>query len=490
MIRRPTPQRSPHVLIIGAGFSGIAAAVALRRRGIEDFVIAEKFPWLGGTWWTNRYPGAEVDLESHIYSFCFRRYDWSRTHARWYEILKYLETVAREWDLLGRTRFNEKIEAIEWSEEEGGYRVTTQSGALDGTFTAVVSAVGFLSVPRIPDFAKGDLPFEGSIFHTSSWPDGVTMDDRNVAVLGTGSSAVQVVTEAEKTAREVTIFQKEPNWILPKGARDFSKLERWINRIPFVYRLRRWALYARYDLRQLGGGHARPTGRAHRKRHAAAVRFLEASLGDRPELMELATPNFPFEGRRTVISDDYYQALRNPKVHLVPHAAAELTQNGVIDATGEEHKANLVVLATGFDAANYVSSCRVVGECGRDLQQVWQGEPEAYLGMMVPGFPNFFMMYGPNTNSIPLVSFYEGQAEFVATVLSRLKRDGNTRVGVPEQEFRSFNDWLQDQLSRTVWTKTQSYFTANTGKVVSQWPFTATGYILRTKLARRRLSYR
>jgi cyclohexanone monooxygenase len=309
------------------------------------------------------------------------------------------------------------------------------------------------------------------------------MEGQSVAVVGTGSSAVQVVPEAERVARNVTIFQLEPNWLLPKNSREFTALERWISRLPPVASWRRLRLYLDYDLRQAGAQHARLDGHANRQRKRESLTYLQSSLADRPDLIPLVTPDFPFEGRRTVISDTYYACLKSPKVSLVPHGVTQLTPTGVKDATGQGHDFDVVVLATGFDAANYLSSFRVKGTRGVDLHESWQGEPEAFLGLMVPGFPNFFMMYGPNTNAVPLVSFYEAQAAFVAKVLSKVRRDGLATVSVRRRTFQRYNRRLQAQLSRTVWAKTASYFRAGTGKVVSQWPFSASRYIWWTKLA-------
>jgi len=475
---------SPRVAIIGAGFSGIAAAIALRKRGIEDFVIFDKFDGIGGTWWSNRYPGAEVDLESHIYSFSFERYDWSRTHVMWHELLDYLTMVATKWDLLGRIRLSEKVERVEWRSDQSAYRVTTSSGVDHGDFNAVISAVGFLNVPLIPPFARGDHEFEGILCHTSTWPDGVTMAGARVAVLGTGSSAVQIVTEAVNDAESVTIFQIEPNWMLPKDSRAYTPEERSRYRNWFTYQRERRRLYLGYDRRQARSQHARRNGKAHQQRSAASLKFLRESLADRPDLIPLVTPEFPFEGRRTVISDTYYPALMNPKVTLVPRAAAALTHTGLIDADGVERQFDIIVMATGFEASKYLSSYTVIGENGADLQQVWQGEPEALLGMMVPGFPNFFMMYGPNTNAVPLVSFYEAQAAFASALIAKLSGGRHRVIRVKPDVFRRYNDWLQAKLRDTVWAETESYFKAGTGKVVSQWPVSSSAYILGTKLAR------
>lgn len=470
------------VAIIGSGFSGLAAAVALTKAGFDDYVVFEESDGIGGTWWKNRYPGAEVDLESHIYSFSFARHDWKRTHARWDELQQYLESVASRWGVTSHVRLKEKVDSVVWCDETSQYTITTSAGIAHGPFDAVVSAVGFLNVPVIPPFARTDVPFTGVMCHTSTWPDGLSMRGKSVAVVGTGSSAVQVVAEAEQVASSVTIFQLEPNWLLPKGSRTFTDIERRWNRLAPVYLLRRFMLYASYDLRQRNGQHARPDGRANRRRRADSASFLETSLADRPDLIPLVTPDFPFEGRRTVISDTYYGCLKSPKVELVPHAVTVLTPTGVVDAAGISRDFDIVVLATGFDAANYLSSVTVKGRHGVDLHDVWKGEPEAFYGLMVPDFPNFFMMYGPNTNAVPLVSFYEAQASFIVKVMRKARSRGLSQVTVGRRAFRRYNEWLQQQLSRTVWARTSSYFTAGTGKVVSQWPFSATRYIWGTRV--------
>jgi cation diffusion facilitator CzcD-associated flavoprotein CzcO len=482
------PELTPRVAIIGAGFSGIAAAIALRKKGIEDFVIFEQAEGIGGTWWHNRYPGAEVDLESHIYSFSYERHDWSRTHADWREIQTYLDGVAHKWDLPRRIRFSETVQDVSWSDTDHTYAVTTSSGTDHGAFTGVISAVGFLNIPLYPPFAREDNEFGGPLCHTSRWIDGLDMTGKSVGVLGTGSSAVQIVTEAEKTAAEVKIFQLEPNWVLPKDSRYFTPRERQLNKIPLVYAWRRYKLYIDYDRRQLGSSHARSDGRDNKRRRKKSVEFLRRELGLRPDLMELATPEFPFESRRTVLCDTYYAALRSPKVTLVPHGVKGLTRTGAVDANGDEHNLDIIVLATGFDAANYLGNYQVHGQGGAELHSTWHGEPEAFLGMMVPRCPNFFIMYGPNTNSVPLVSFYEAQAGFAASLISRAAKTGKTVIDVRRSAFVIYNDWLQAQLAKTVWAQTSSYFragTGHTGRIVSQWPFGATPYILATKLLRR-----
>ncbi len=478
------------VAVIGAGFSGIAAGVALLRQGITDFTIFEASSGTGGTWWHNRYPGAEVDLESHIYSFSYAPADWSRNYAGRGELQHYLEKVVDAFGLRRHLVLNEKVESVTWTDDRGVYEIATGSGRPYGSFQAVISAVGFLSVPRIPSLAREGPSFTGVICHSAHWPDGLDLAGRRVGVLGTGSSAVQVVAEAATCAAEVKVFQREPNWMLPKGSREFSPLERRMNRNPLVHRWRRLGLYLRYDTRQLRMSHARRDGRVNRQRRHASEKFLADSLAGQPELRRLLTPEFPFEGKRTVLSDTYYQTLLQPHVTLIPHGVKGLSTTGVIDENGDRHDLDVVVLATGFHASDYLAKLKVTGLGGQDLHEVWAGDPRAFLGMMVPGFPNFFMMYGPNTNSSPTVSFFEAQARFAARAIRRLGARGAHDVQISAVVADLYDRWLQRALRRTVWTETDSYFRAGSGRIVSQWPFPVSLYLLAAWAGRFALRYR
>jgi cyclohexanone monooxygenase len=478
------------VAVIGAGFSGIAAGVALQRQGITDFTIFEASSGVGGTWWRNRYPGAEVDLESHIYSFSYAPADWSRNYAGRGELQRYLERVVDAFGLRRHLVLNEKVDSVTWADDRGEYEIATSSGRPHGPFQAVISAVGFLNVPRIPALAREDPGFSGVICHSATWPDGLDMTSQRVGVLGTGSTAVQVVAEAARCAAEVKVFQHEPNWMLPKDSREFSPMERRLNRNLLVHRWRRASLYFRYDTRQLRMSHARRDGRVNRKRRQASARFLADSVAGHPELQRLLTPEFPFEGKRTVLSDDYYQSLLQPNVTLVPHGVKGLSATGVIDENGDRHDLDVVVLATGFHAADYLGKLKVTGLGGRDLHEVWAGNPRAFLGIMVPGFPNFFMMYGPNTNSSPTVTFFEAQGRFAACAIHRLAARGGHDVQMSPLAAELYDRWLQRALRRTVWTETDSYFRSGSGRVVSQWPFPVSLYLLIAWAGRLALRYR
>lgn len=473
------------VAIIGTGFSGIAAATALVKEGVHDFVLFERSEDIGGTWLVNRYPGAEVDLESHIYSFSFEPHDWTRTHADWRELLAYLQGVARKWGLYERTLLSTGVSEVTWDEPSKTWTIVDEAGRTHGPFRAVISAVGFLNTPLIPPFLRGDTEFEGDICHTSTWRDELTLHDKAVGVLGTGSSAVQIVTEAEREGRSVKVFQIEPNWMLPKGARDFTPTERRLNRLKPVYYFRRYRLYLNYDLRQYNASHARADGRVNKQRIAMSREYLHRETGAHPELEKLLTPNFSIEARRTVVSDTYYKALLSAKVELVPHAVIDVTPSGVVDATGVKHDLDMIVLATGFDAANFISTYKTIGENGTVLREQWEGGADAFLGVMTPNFPNFFMIFGPNTSGIPLVTYYEAQARFSAKAIKRLVNGRRRKITVKKSMHDLYNRRLQRRLAKTVWTEVPSYFHGTSGKIISQWPFSPTAYIIGLRLARR-----
>lgn len=472
------------VAIIGTGFSGIAAATALIREGVDDLVLFERSEDVGGTWLVNRYPGAEVDLESHIYSFSFEPHDWTRTHADWRELLAYLQGVARKWGLYERTLLNTSVSTVAWDEVSRTWSIVDEAGRMHGPFKAVISAVGFLNTPLIPPFLRGENAFEGDICHTSTWRDELTLEGKVVGVLGTGSSAVQVVTEAERQGSAVKVFQIEPNWLLPKKAHDFTPAERRWNRFKAVYYFRRYMLYLGYDLRQYHASHARVGGWVNKKRLEAAKAYLHQEMATRPDLEKLLTPEFSIEARRTVISDTYYKSLLSPKVELVPHAVTDVTPSGVVDATGEKHDLDMIVLATGFDAANFISTYRTTGENGTVLREQWEGGADAFYGVMTPNFPNFFMIFGPNTAGIPLVTYYEAQAKFAAKVVKKLAAGRVSKVTVKKYVYELYNRRLQRRLAQTVWAEVPSYFLGTSGKIISQWPFSPTSYLIGLRLAR------
>lgn len=474
------PSGTPRVVVVGAGFGGIAAAARLRRAGIETFTVYESSLGIGGTWWDNTYPGAEVDVGSHLYCFSFRSHQWTRTHARQPELQKYLEATVDELDLRAHLRLGTTVESATWDDERHEWTVRLDDGTVD-VCHVLISAVGFLNVPRYPHWPGLDL-FEGPSFHTARWEHQHDLAGKVVAVVGTGSSATQVVPAIQPIVGRLYVFQREPGWVMPKGELDFGdrQLARYAR--PWRRRLERWRLRWTLERALWGGALFRPGSARHAAREQFCRDYINREFADRPDLRAAVTPTHPFGGKRPVFATTYYPALKEDNVELVPSAVAAVTPTGIVDAEGVERKVDVIVMATGFDAASYLARLPVVGRGGRSLQDHWAGEPRAYLGITVPGFPNFFMLYGPGTNGGEIVSMLEAQAAYAARAVARMRRRGVTSIEVRPAFEAAWHRWLQRKVQGTSWTVSRNYFTSPGGKVVTQWPSGNLTYTLATRL--------
>jgi cation diffusion facilitator CzcD-associated flavoprotein CzcO len=343
----------------------------------------------------------------------------------------------------------------------------------DGTVDechALVSAVGFLNVPRYPDWPGLDS-FGGPAFHTARWEHQHDLAGKVVAVVGTGSSATQLVPAIQPIVEQLYVFQREPGWILPKGERDFSDEERTALARPWRHRWERWRQRYLIEKNLWTGRLFRPGTRLNRAREQLCRQYIDRKFADRPDLREAVTPTYPYPGKRPVLASTFYSALKRGNVELVPRAVSSVTRTGVVDADGVERSVDVIVMATGFRASDYLSRLRVVGRDGHTLHDRWAGEPRAYLGITVPGFPNFFMLYGPGTNGGELVIMLESQAEYAVRAIRRMMRERVTAVEVKPRFEARWNRWLQSRMEGTSWTMTNNYFTSPTGKVVTQWPY-------------------
>ncbi len=463
------PTGTPRVVVVGAGFGGIAAGVKLLRAGIRTFTIYESSLGIGGTWWDNTYPGAEVDVGSHLYCFSFKPHAWARTHARQAELQKYLEETVDEFGLRPHLRLGVTVESATWDDDRHVWRVGFDDATVDECHV-LVSAVGFLNLPRFPDW-PGLETFAGPKFHTARWEHEHDLTGKVVAVVGTGSSASQIVPAIQPIVRRLDVYQREPGWVLPKGERDFDENER--ARFARRWRRARERYRLKYSLeKNLWSGRIwRPGTKANRSREQMCLRYIERQFKDDPDLRDAVTPTYPYPGKRPIFATGFYPALKQPNVTLVPKAVASVAPTGIVDADGVERPADVIVMATGFQPANYLARLPVAGRGGITLQAHWANEPRAYLGITVAGFPNFFMLYGPGTNGGDIVSMLEAQAAYAVRSIKRMARERVTAIEVkPSFEARWYR-WLQSRMRGTSWTMSNNYFTSPTGKVVTQWPY-------------------
>jgi cation diffusion facilitator CzcD-associated flavoprotein CzcO len=468
------PSGTPTVAIVGAGMGGISAGVLLRRAGIESFTIYEKSARVGGTWWDNQYPGAEVDVDSYVYSFPFKRHDWTRTHARQAELHRYLEETVDDFDLAAHLRFRTGVTRAEWDDDRHLYRLTLTTGE-ETECHVLISAVGFLNVPHYPDW-PGLEDFRGPSFHTSRWEHQHDLRGKRIAVVGTGSTASQLVPALQPVVSKLLVFQREPGWVLPKGDHDYTTAERRRLHNPLVHRYRRAKWYWGAEKRLWNGSAYRPGTPVHTAAEEAARQYIAKAFEDRPDLIASMTPSYPFWGKRTIFSSDFYPALKQPNVEVVPRAVSAVTRQGVVDVDGVEHPVDALVLATGFQPTNYLAHLEVVGRSGESIQKYWDGEPRAFLGVTVPTFPNFYMLYGPGTNGGEIALNLRNQAAYARRAIKRMIRDGVTAIEVKRSWADPYHAWLQSKMADTAWAVSNNYFTTSTGKVVTQWPFSALDY--------------
>lgn len=474
-------QHEPAIAVIGAGFAGIGAAVRLRRAGFRRVTLLDRADGPGGTWWHNTYEGAEVDTPSILYSYSWMPWNWSRTHVRQSELQAYLSAVLDAFDLRERCRFGVEVDRVEWDEQAREYSLLS-GGREILRAQYVVSAVGLLSDPKMPDL-PGMKTFDGPLFHSSQWDPTVDFTGKRVAVVGSGSTATQLVPALMGKAKQVTMFSREPNWIVPKRARAYTDRERRALDSRGAQRLVRAMMIYQRDRAQFGGALWRPGSRQNQAAEAAARGYLERSLRDRPELLEAVTPRHPYGGKRPVISDDFYDALLADNVRLVPHGVREVTEHGVVDAAGDAHEFDVLIMSTGFKA-DFLSTLDVVGRGGRDIHEYWSGDERAFLGVMVPEFPNFFIMYGPNTNGGTIVTNLELQASFIVSAIKRVQRAKAVEIEVREWAAELYDSLVQRMLRGTAFQYEHNYYRSGSGRVATQWPDGVLLYAALTKVLR------
>ncbi len=471
------------VAIVGAGLGGIAAAVKLTRAGFREVTVYEKAGGPGGVWWQNTYPGCEVDIPSHAYSFSFMRYDWSGTHARQPELQRYAEDVIDRFGIRDRFRFGVAVREAVWDGDR--YRLALSDGT-EAEAELLVSAVGMLSDPKLPDWPGLD-GFAGPVFHTSRFDHDVDLAGKRVALIGTGSSACQLGPAIAPVVGRLDVYQREPGHVLPKRYRAFDPRQRArFRRFPVLQRVERVKLFrmGRQTVGALRAG-SEDNLRVERYFH----RYLAKAVPD-PQTRAALTPDYPYGCKRPIYASGWYPMFARDGVELVPRAVARVTPDGVVDTDGVHRSADVLILSTGFRAADYLATLPVRGAGGRTLAEVWAGEPWAFLGLTVPGFPNLVMMYGPNTNGgFSVMTQHEIQADAVVRIARRLRgRERRGRAAALDTRpgpARRVDRWVQEQIAVTMSAAGAgcgNYYHAATGKNVTQWPRSHTFYRLAVRL--------
>jgi cation diffusion facilitator CzcD-associated flavoprotein CzcO len=456
------------IAIVGSGFSGLGMAIRLKQEGIDDFVVLERAAELGGTWRENTYPGCACDVPSHLYSFSFApNPDWSRTFSRQPEIWAYLRRTAREQGVDAHIRYRHEVVSASWDAMRELWRVETSAGEL--TASMLVVGAGPLAEPKLPEI-DGIEDFEGEIFHSARWNNKHSLDGERVAVIGTGASSIQLIPQIQPKVGKLHVFQRTAPWVMPQRDRPIRRWEQRLYRaFPLTQRLMRGAIYAARELFVLPLMRPREGSPPERIAH----RHLRAQVAD-PQLRARLEPDYRLGCKRTGISDSYYPALQQPNAEVVTDAIAKITPRGIVTADGVERELDTIILGTGFYVADPPFAELIHDADGRSLTEAWAGSPQAYLGAAVHGFPNMFMLVGPNTglghNSI--VFMIESQLHYLMQGLRFMDRRGLDVIEVREQVQQRYDEEIQRKLQGTVWESggCASWYRNEQGKNTTIWP--------------------
>jgi 4-hydroxyacetophenone monooxygenase len=485
--------------IIGAGMSGIAAGHRLGQAGI-DYVVFEKNPDVGGTWFENTYPGCRVDVPNHLYSYSFAQTDWGQHYSSQDVLLDYFRRCADELGVRDHVRFGTEVTSCEWDDDASVWRVHLRDDqGATGTVEvqALVSAVGQLNRPSFPDI-EGRDEFAGVAFHSAEWRHDVDLTGRRVAVIGTGASAAQFIPRVADEAADLTVFQRTPAWMVPSPEYydDVPEPVRWLFRhVPnYAQWYRLWLFWRSHEgLRpaaEVDPEWRSETGSVSAQNEMVRLllaQYLEAEFADRPDLLEQVMPHYPPMAKRVIRDNGIWaRTLTRDSVHLVTEPIARIVPEGVETADGVVHEADVLVYGTGFQASRFLTPMRVTGRGGIDLHETWCGDARAYLGITVPGFPNLFLMYGPNTNIVingSIIFFSECEARYIVEAVRLLLETGHHALDVREDVHDDFNEAVDASNRRMAWgaSSVNSWYKNATGRVAQNWPFSLLEYWRRTR---------
>jgi cation diffusion facilitator CzcD-associated flavoprotein CzcO len=478
-----SPETTPshvEVAIIGAGFSGLGMAMALKQDAVGEFVVLERAGELGGTWRDNSYPGCACDIPSVLYSWSDEQNpEWSRLFAPQPEIWDYMKTVVARHDIDSHLRFNSDVRHVQWDDELARWEIETSQGAL--TADVVVSGAGALADPKIPNL-PGLERFEGKVFHSARWDHEHDLEGREVAVVGTGASAIQFVPRIQPKVGRLHLFQRTPPWVLPRAEPEISLgWRRRLARHPRLMHAVRWATFSLLEAFHFAFRH--PWLMRVSERRARSM--IHRQVSD-PELREKLIPDYRMGCKRVLGSDNWYPAICADNVDVVTGGVREVTAGGIVDEQGVEHRVDTIIFGTGFEATDPPIADRVVGRYRKTLAQTWQGSPKAHLGVCVSGFPNLFFLLGPNTglghNSVLLM--VEAQTAYVRQALAYRRRHGAATIEPRPDAQTRFLGEIDEGTKGSVWTAggCASWYLDSTGRNSTLWPWSVRAY--RRRLAR------
>ncbi|MFY9488042.1 MAG: NAD(P)/FAD-dependent oxidoreductase [Solirubrobacterales bacterium] len=462
--------RHSHIAIVGTGFSGIGAAIRFRKQGRDDFVVFEKANDVGGTWRDNTYPGIACDVPSNLYSFSFAlNPSWSRSYSPGAEIWNYLRKTAKKAGILPFIRFNTEVTEARWNDDAQIWHLQTSRG--EHTADIVIGALGPLSEPQIPAL-PGIENFKGKMFHSAQWDHDYDLDGKRVAVVGTGASAIQFVPQIAKRVKQLHLYQRTAPWVMPRSERKITKLEHVLFRLfPPAQKAVRGGVYAMLEIRVVG---FIKYPRTMKLVEQIARTHLKRQVPER-ELREQVTPDYSIGCKRVLLANNYYPALRKPNVEVITHGVTEVREGSIVGDDGVEREVDAIIWGTGFHVTRNPAWDHIIGREGHSLNEAWKDGMEAYVGSSVAGFPNLFLIVGPNTGlgHSSMVYMIESNIDYIERVVEFIDKTGAASVDVKQQTMHDYSRQIQDEASKdTIWTTggCASWYLDHRGRNTTLWP--------------------